>query len=365
MKIAIGPLLGEYGGTNQHIINVIKHSKYRLKAITPSPFSIYYSDNKVKKLGQSFLRACRIQRADLYGLYLSKVLASRFDIVHFHGDPIFWPEIYRKPKNRRAKYIQTVHGVLQKKEEFVKDWSLEDWRFKGRQYAQLLKSCRESDMVISVAKWLQEPLLEQHIESVHIAHGVSLKEFEASNPTRFRKKYHIDEDFFLFAAGIHKYKRPELFVELARRMPDKLFVMIGSNATLKTLRAYLKTEVPKNIVCLGLVPRRDVIDAFAACKVFVLPSRNEVFGIVVLEAMACKKPVVAADNAGPKEVVTHGRDGFLFEPDDLNDLYEKSCMAWEHPELGDKGYKKVKEKFDWPVVIRQVDQVYEELVEAG
>ena len=359
MKIAIGPLLGEYGGPNQYIENIVKHSKYSLKAITPSPLSIYCSNNKFKQAARFFLRMSRIKRVDFYGLYLSKVLSSRFDIVHLHGYPSLWPEIYYKPKNRHAKYVHTVHAVVLE-EDFLEDYLWKRWEFN-----QQLRSCRESDKVISVSKWLQRILIAQRVESVFIPNGVSVRECEAANPMRFREKYGINEDFFLFATRIQRIKRPKLFVELARRMPDRLFVMIGANATFEILRTYMDANIPKNIACLGLLSHRDCIDAFAACKVFVLPSKNEAFPTVLLEAMACRKPVVAADNAGPKEIVTQGRNGFLFEPDDLNDLYEKSCMAWEHSEIGDRGYKKVKEKFDWPVVIKQIDKVYEELAEAG
>jgi len=358
MKIAIGPLVGQYGGVTQHIRNIIQHSKYSHRPITPSPFSVYYSNSWFKRVAESLLRKYRIDQADPYGLFLSHAFSSKFDIVHLHGHP-YWPEIYRKPKNSRAKYIHTVHQVYLKEDSF----SLREWHFRRWLNSLLFKFCRESDTVISVSKWLQKLLYNEYIESIYIPNGVCVKECESANPVRFRLKYNIEGDFFLFAARIDKYKRPELFVELAKKMPTKLFVMIGKDVTLESLRAYVKCDIPKNIVCLGELPYCDVMDAFAACKVFVLPSKNEVFGITLLEAMACKKPVVAADNAGPKEIVIHGIDGFLFEPDDVNDLHEKSCMAYDHPEIGERGYMKVKENFDWSIVIKQIDKEYEKLVE--
>lgn len=358
MKIAIGPLVGEYGGPAQQILNIMKHSKYSFTPIKPSAFSVYYSNNRFKQfLAHFFLRTCGMKRADFYGLFLSKVLSSRFDIVHLHGHP-WWPEIYWKPKSRRAKYVHTVHNILLK-EDFY-----EDYPVRKLVNDLLFESCRESDVVISVAKWLQKLLLQNDVKSVYIPNGVNVKEYEKANPVRFRKKYHISDDFFLFAADMRRYKRPELFVELARRMPDKMFVMIGRGMTLKGLRAYMNASPPQNVTCLGELPRHDVIDAFAACKVFVLPSKNEAFGIALLEAMACRKPVVAANNAGPKGFIAHGRDGFLFEPDNAGDLYEKSCMAWDHAEVGEKGYRKVKERFDWPIVIKQIDEIYQDLVTA-
>lgn len=358
MNIAIGPLIGEYGGVAQHIRNIIKYSKNSFRPITSSPFSIRYSDKRFKLLIARFANKCRL-RVDIYGMSLSRVLSSQFDIVHLHGHP-WWPEIYWRPKHRYAKYVHTIHQV------YLKEDSLNEkaWRYRKWLNNLMFESCRKSDVVISVAKWQQKLLLREGIKSVHIANGVNVSECEKANPITFREKYGISVDFFLFAGRIDKYKRPELFVELAKKMPHKLFVMIGRDCSLSNLIAYMKTKVPENIICLGELPRRDVLDAFAASRVYVLPSKNDTFPTTLMEAMACKKTVIAAANAGPKEIVTHGNDGFLFEPDSIDDLYEKSSIAWDCPELGLKAYEKVRENFDWTVLIKQVDEVYKELIEA-
>jgi glycosyltransferase involved in cell wall biosynthesis len=356
MKIATGPLVGEYGGTTQHIINIIKYSKYELTPITPSPFSMYYNTYRLKNVAPLLLTKYRVERADIYGILLSKRLAQ-LDIVHLHGHP-YWPEIYQKPKNTHAKYIHTVHQIYSKEDcRSEKEWNTKQWLNK-----LMFKSCRTSDIVISVAKWQQELLLKESIESIHIPNGVNVGLCESANPDRFREKYKIYDDFYLFGGNISKYKRPELFVKLARKMPDRLFVMIGG-ITRDNLIKHLNINIPENIIGLGKLPYADVIDAFSACRVLVLTSRKEIFGIVLLEAMACKKPVVAADNAGPMEIVTDGVDGLLFEPDDVNDLYEKSSGAWEDQEVGKKGYEKVKEQFDWKKVIKEIDAVYGGLVQ--
>lgn len=355
MKIATGPLAG-YGGTTEHVRNVIKYSKYELTPITPSPYSVYYNTCRFKNVAPLLLTKCRVERADIYGLLLSKRLAQ-FDIVHLHGAP-YWPEVYLKPKNAHAKYIHTVHQIYMKEDSRTeKKWKTKQWLNK-----LMFKSCKTSDVVISVAKWQQEPLLKEGIESIYIPNGVNADVCKTANPERFRENYNIYGDFYLFGGNVSKYKRPDLFVELARKMPDRIFVMMGG-ITRYDLMERFNMSIPKNVLCLGNLPYSDVIDAFSACKVLVLPSKNDTFPTAVMEAMACKKPVVAANNAGPKEIVTDDVDGFLFEPDNLCDLYEKSCKAWEHPEVGTKGYEKVKEKFDWKIVIKKIDAVYGGIVQ--
>jgi len=71
---------------------------------------------------------------------------------------------------------------------------------------------------------------------------------------------------------------------------------------------------------LGTISRRDLVDRYRRAAIFCLPSRQEGFGIVFLEAMACGKPVVAARVAAVPETVTDGETGLLVEPHDPEGL---------------------------------------------
>ncbi len=323
-KIAIGPLVGGYGGTTQHIKNIIKYSKYDFSPIYPSKLSFYYNNNWfVKRIGGRLLKY-KIVGADLWGLYISKIKLPKLEIVHLHGHP-YWPEVYLKRKNNYTKYIHTVHQIY-----FEEDcYNEKEWRNKKYLNELMFKSCRESDVVISVSKWMQPILLSKGIKSVYIPNGVNLKECEEANSDEFKKKYKVEVPFYLFGGDIRKYKRPELFVKLAENIPDKIFVMVGNGTTESNLKLQLNIKkIPQNLICIGPLNHSDYLSAISACKVFVLPSKNETFGISLLEAMACGKPVVASDNAGPKEIIDKGKNGFLFKPDNFLDLLEKANLAW-------------------------------------
>jgi glycosyltransferase involved in cell wall biosynthesis len=71
---------------------------------------------------------------------------------------------------------------------------------------------------------------------------------------------------------------------------------------------------------LGTISRQDLVDRYRRAAIFCLPSRQEGFGIVFLEAMACGKPVVAARVAAVPETVIDGETGLLVEPDDPEGL---------------------------------------------
>ncbi len=357
-RIVIGPLVGEYGGTTQHIRNIIKYSKYKLVPILPSPFSLYYGKNQFKRRVRAGLKKLKFNNFDLYGLFLSKIrFPLFFNIVHLHGHP-YWPEIYLKSRYQQIKYVHTVHQIYLEEDCYTTT----EWEAKKHLNQLMLESCQNSNVVISVAKWQQKKLYEMGINSLYIPNGVNIKACENADPLCFRKKYSINEDFYIFPGDIRKYKRPELFVELAKMIPERKFVMAGNGITKENLTKYLNQDLPKNVICLGPLSHQEILDAFSACRVFILPAKNETFGISIVEAMGCKKTVVAANNAGPKEIITNGIDGFLFEPDNIESLFKKAIIAWEHPEIGTVAYYKVKEKYDWSVVIKEIDKLYTQLI---
>ena len=355
INIVIGPK-GLYGGVSQHIENIAKYSKHNL-SIFPllHPFSVRTNIRQVGKIN-SFIKEKKYEYIDPYGLLSSKfILPKRYDIIHLHGHP-WWPEIFKKRNDGR--YVHTVHQVY-KKEDFKNknQWDYANWLNK-----LLIKSCKRSNVVISVAQWQQETLQNLGVDSIYIPNGTDVKKCETGDEKRFREKYGINDDFIIFGGDLRHYKRPGLFIELAKRNPDKLFIMKGKNVTKTNVEKVLELKLPKNVLCLDEIPYQDLLDAFAASRVMVLTSKNETFGTVFLEAMALKKVVVGADNAGSKEIISDGKDGFLFEPDNINDLEKKVLLAWNNPGLGENGYKKVKENFDWKVIVKSIDKVYEDLM---
>lgn len=351
MKVLIHPN-GTYGGVPQYVKNVKKFSKNELTLFHYyiHPFSI-----RSIKAFSYLLHNLKIENIDPIGLFFSKcVFPNKFDIVHLNGHP-WCPELYKKGP---TKYIHTVHQVYMREDFIVKgQWEFWNWLNK-----LLFKSCKESDIVISVAKWQQKILDKHGIDSVFIPNAVNVEECEKGNAERFKEKYGINDEFALFGGDIRWYKRPNLFIELAERNPDKLFVMKGRGMKREIIKRRFGLDVTRNLICLGELPFQDVLDAVAASKILILTSKNDTFPTVLLEAMALKKVVVGADNAGPKEIITDGKDGFLFKPDNIDDLEKKTLLAWENPELGKNGYKKVKDQFDWKVVIKSIDTVYDDLM---
>jgi glycosyltransferase involved in cell wall biosynthesis len=112
----------------------------------------------------------------------------------------------------------------------------------------------------------------------------------------------------------------------------------------------------------GYVPPEETWKYHHLMSVFVALSRREGFGVAVLEASACGRPVVASDIGGLREVVVPGVTGFLVPPDSPQEAAEAIGRLVKSPalrsELGRNGRKWVEEKYDWKKNVQEMVAVY-------
>ncbi|HEB71325.1 MAG TPA: glycosyltransferase family 1 protein [Nitrospirae bacterium] len=112
--------------------------------------------------------------------------------------------------------------------------------------------------------------------------------------------------------------------------------------------------------------RRDINDIFNAMDLLVLPSLTEGLPNVVLEAFACKKPVVATDVGGVPEVVEDGVNGFLVPPERPDLMAEAMAKilgsADEARRMGEAGYDTVKSNFNFQNQAKKLEKIYEEVL---
>jgi glycosyltransferase involved in cell wall biosynthesis len=102
------------------------------------------------------------------------------------------------------------------------------------------------------------------------------------------------------------------------------------------------------------------------CDLFVLPSYQEGLPCVVLEAMACAKPVISTPIMGIPEAVVEGETGLLVQPGHPNDLQDAMQTLLSNPDLckslGQRGKKRVTEKFTWNQHAQQMTSIFENLI---
>ena len=151
---------------------------------------------------------------------------------------------------------------------------------------------------------------------------------------------------------------------LHRRFPNLQYVIVGDGDD----RAWLEQRsgqlgLGDAVVFTGHVTQEELMRRYASCDVFVLPSNQEGFGIVFLEAMAYSKPAVAARAGGAPEVVVDGETGLLVEHGNRAALVAALSELLAHPErrqqLGETGRRRLEENFTFDLFRQRLTRLLE------
>lgn len=126
----------------------------------------------------------------------------------------------------------------------------------------------------------------------------------------------LQKPVFVYFSRLAPEKSPEDFLKL--KLPGTKLVIGGG-----PLRKKLEAKYGKECVFVGYKHGKSLVNWLSLADVFVFPSRTETFGLVSLEALSCGLPVAAYDVIGPRDIVEHGKDGYL--SDDLQDAAIK-CL---------------------------------------
>ena len=183
-------------------------------------------------------------------------------------------------------------------------------------------------------------------------------------PGKFRARWSIDSTkVVLFLGRLNWIKGADLLVKaLGRLGGDVHLVLAGPDDGHKPgLNALISNELAKRITFTGPLGHADKLEAFVDADVCVVPSRSEIFGMVVLEALACRRPVLLSSSCGLNTELA-GQDGVLtFDSGDTHDLEDKLkvmlARSYSMDSLNDVR-RFVLEKFSSEAVAAQAESIY-------
>lgn len=196
--------------------------------------------------------------------------------------------------------------------------------------------------------------------------------WEGVDLSRFRSMYALrDERIVLYVGRIVQEKGLGVLVEAVPHVlaehPEAKFVIAGTGGMLETLRHRAwELGVGQKVLFTGFVPDddRDRLYKVADCAVF--PSLYEPFGIVALEAMAAKVPVVVSQVGGLQEVVKHAETGITVYPDNPQSLAWGINHTLARPDWAAQraaqAYRVVCEEYNWPRIAQRTMRVYQRIV---
>lgn len=176
----------------------------------------------------------------------------------------------------------------------------------------------------------------------------------------------LTEAKVIVAVGRFAYKKGfdvliEAFAQVVKSCPDATLVIAGDGVEKSKCEQLSENlGVKEHIEFLGTIPNENIANVFARGKIFVCPSRNESFGIVVLEAMALGIPVIATDSGGVTEILDGGKYGCIVPREDFQSLAQKMiellCDDVQCIKLHNQGLHRIKE-FTIEKVIARYDEI--------
>ncbi len=156
------------------------------------------------------------------------------------------------------------------------------------------------------------------------------------------------------------------FDKLLKKYDSIQLTIAGAGDELKLLKNIAKNLSIENKVHFeGAVPHSKMLELMNSCDIFVLPSWDEAFGVVYLEAMSFKKPVIGSIGEGISDIITDGENGLLVNPKDVENLVQKleSLISSEslRKRIGENGYESIK-RYTWNFNAQQTINVYKRVI---
>lgn len=353
---------------------------------------VYYSSKELVKLGHNVTVICAneplVNKEEIVdGInvkrlsYLGKIANTNvtpglpyaiskedFDIIHTHIPTPWsadWSNIFSKLKSKPL--VVTYHND-------IIGSGFADYIARFYNVTALKLLLNQADrIIITQPNYLHSSLyLEDYSDKVEvIPNGVDVEKFRPINITKEKNTL-----FFLSLLDeFHKYKGLDYLlkaiIKVKKEIPDIKLIVGGKGALLDyytDLRD--KYGLKDNVEFHGFIPDEKIVEYYNKCNVFVLPSissKQEGFGIVVLEALACETPVISTEIVGAAADVKKSNSGIIVPSKDVDELADAiiKILSDEHKlkEMGKNGRIFVEKSYTWYKVAKMMANVYKELLE--
>lgn len=354
------------GGVKQHILDLaialIEHG-HEVSVLSPSdsdeglepfvvssgrPVPVPYNGS-VARVSIGAVSATRVRRW---------VRDGQFDVVHIH-----------EPASPSLSLLAcwVCDGPL------VATWhsSQERSRAMTAAYYILQTAMEKITGRIAVSEKARQTLVENiGGDAVLIPNGVNCAQFEVGQPFR---GYPRAGKTLLFLGRIDEPRKGlqvllPAMPKIIERYPD-IKLLVAGPGDIDGVRSSLRPDVARHVEFLGLISEDEKVSAFKSSDLYIAPNTGgESFGIVLLESMSARTPVVASNLEAFSQVLLGGQCGALFTNEDSDSLAATVNEVLADPQrceqLVTAGFARAAE-FDWRVVSRDVERVYEAVIQPG
>lgn len=286
----------------------------------------------------------------------------KVDLIHAHNFTPWLFSCFAKAFSE-TKLCVTIHGFIHGVEKLSKRIQLLILSFLTDQIILV------SDILPNQFRSISKLLVKK---TRVISNGINLTPFQSDLCTDYvRTNMGVQKDDFVLATvgRLYRVKNLEMQIRLVRYLKTyipniKLVIAARILPYAETLRSLAEQlEVSERIVFLGL--RKDVPDLLRASDIFLLTSYTEGASLAILEAMAAGLPVIASDVGGNGRLIDHGKNGLLFDVNDLECLANHVLDLYKHPHnrqlLGTAAKSKAR-NYSVESMVRGYEMVYEKIL---
>ena len=319
MKIAmVGQFPPHFGGVGVHIHTLSK----KLVEEGHEVFVITYPHKEIRDIdGIHVIGTKGINLPGIRGLMFKnnakkelEDLIKKEDIDIIHGHYLF-------PAGAAAVEVGNKHNIKTYVTAHGSDM-FELYKSKPFMRPTIKKVLKNADGIFAVSKALRQEIIATGVSGIAEKtklswNSVDITKFSLKDDDSFKKEFGLfDKPIVLFVGNLIKRKNVGALLEAKKiAKSDYYLVIVGDGPLSKKLRKKVEDENIPDVIFTG--SRTDVENIIPNCDFLVLPSFSESFGLVLIEALACGKPVIGSDVGGISEIINEDV-GLLVNPNDIS-----------------------------------------------
>jgi glycosyltransferase involved in cell wall biosynthesis len=337
----------------------------KVRSVFPSKINLQ------EKTAVNFLVSLSFSLSLMVALFRNR---KQYGIVHFHGASLPLIVNILPLKLMSKKVVAKVAGAKM---------DIEAGSFKGKYLFIgdfIIRLLKIVDAFIAISSEIKTDLIKDGFDKEKIFEISNVIVPEAFFPLTDKKKRNAlkhsffgnDTDILTFSGRLVETKRLDVFFTAFREILKKkknlhLFILGDGELKEKLISMTYEYRIQDNVSFLGFVT--NILDYLHITDIFVFPSEREGLPNSLLEAMACKLPVIAASTGGIVDVVKHRENGLLVTPGNAEELKEAILELLENRDLSEmiaeKAYQTISERYYIDGIADKYVLLYKKLLHAG
>lgn len=219
----------------------------------------------------------------------------------------------------------------------------------------------------------KEYLSHKQFENIRVIPvGLELTNFVGIRESNFRQELGISQDkrILLYVGKVEERRKPIFCMDVYQKVRSEnencCLVYVGKGPLLESTRKYVDSNKIEDVYFIESIPQTEIAELYAISDMFILPTRYEIFGMVLLEAMYFSVPVITYKAAGPIDVVENGIDSIVmdsFDEEQWSEAIKLYLFSDEGMELMKKKAKnKIENTYTWSIIGKKYYDAYMDII---